>query len=853
MIRRVQRGKVRSEIVAQLVEGLSTPGAVVLTGRPGSGRSHVLRGVSKALDASSRPSFRCSARDADARERIVQASRSAIALIDETEQAAPEVIAALVERVRSGGRVLCAVAADQTTEEEHRAAEWAGLLTPGDEDAPVTRYVHLEPLTLPETLQIAVEVTTAPLDSSVLSALHAMSWGRPAWLIELIHLAAQGGVITSPWPQLSLTQISESGIPTLEFGDALAQNALTDEEVAGALTLARLEPRTLFGHEDLIGSAAVASLLAHGVLIQTPHDATVYGVPELFAAGMRMRATSDIVANTEQRAACTLMLQESLGVPLSGREAHFCTTITDGSGSQQQPDPTRAHLFRRVSLDALSFGAGAECRDLLVRGASYGATLDPLDRSRAATVLHGALAGLRSLNAAPPSSAASAPQRIATIALSHQLAAESPIPQASRSSAFRLGDHSCADAAACDDRDAQLVFARWNDTEPLGTDAEELGRIAATHSIREVALIAGQLIDLENVKRGRRPRDPSPCTDRIARVTEIAVSSPPELRDVLASAVVIEAMLALYLGDTDGSDVALFALMESLPAATRHRIWLGHLGAVGQAISSGDMPRAQREWQLFEARLPRFIPSRLTALLHDTGSAILRTASGHVDVDGNGSDIVDDFPTQVLAYFSGRLDRIGSRIRRYDHLHEPPLDPSRSVVIASLARAHVQASNDQNPVALMQCAEALTAAGYWAPAAFALQEAKRIFMRRRATGSVNRCGALLDTLEVTARRVDPWFRVDRLPASEHVQLTPREAATARLVAEGLSNKAIASRMRCSVRTVESHIAHARAKLSAGDRGELAELMREVQLPGEERERPDVRRRRFDSRLVDQMR
>ena len=843
----MQRGKVRSDIVAQLVRELEEPGTVVLAGRPGSGRSHLLRAVEATLSAAGRSAHRCSAADPRTLGAAAEGDPLHVMLVDDAEQAAPEVIAALVERVQRGGRILCAIAADQSADDVQRGPEWARLLSAEEADGPVTRYVHLESLTLPETLQIAVEVTTAPLDSSVLAALHAMSWGRPAWLIDLVHLAAQGAVVATPWPRLSLTQISEAGSPTLEFADSVAK-ALTDEEVAGATTLAQLEPRTLFGHEDLIGSTAVASLVASGVLIQTPHDATIYGVPELFASGMRLRAKPEAVARVEQRAARTLMLQESLGVPLSERDAHFCTTVADDGADRHEPDRARAELFQRVALDALSFGAGAECRDLLVRGAGYGAALHPLDRSRAATVMHGALAGLRSLHSASAADARTPAQRVATIALASQLSAESPILQEAQS-----GPHSSDDGTDSMERDARFVFARWNNTDPIASDVEELRRIAASHPLREVALLAGQLIDLENIKIGRRPEDPATCTERIARVTDIAVSSAPELRDVLASATVTEAMLALYVGDTDGSNAALYSLTESLPATTRHRIWLGHLGAVGQAIASGDIPRALREWELFESRLPRFLPSRLTALIDDTGGAILRTAMGHTDIDGGGEEIVDDFPTQVLAYFSARLDRIGSRIRRYEHLHGSPIDPSRALVMVALARTHVQASNDQNPVALLQCADALTEAGYWAPAAYAIREAKRIFMRRRATGSVNRCEALLSGLEATARRVDPWFRLERLPANDHVQLTPRESATARLVAEGLSNKAIASRLRCSVRTVESHISHARAKLSAGDRSELAELMREVRLPGEDRDRTEPRGRRFDSRLADQIR
>ena len=52
-------------------------------------------------------------------------------------------------------------------------------------------------------------------------------------------------------------------------------------------------------------------------------------------------------------------------------------------------------------------------------------------------------------------------------------------------------------------------------------------------------------------------------------------------------------------------------------------------------------------------------------------------------------------------------------------------------------------------------------------------------------------------------------------------LSGRELEVAALVADGLANKAIAARLVLSVRTVESHVRHALAKLGLDNRTQLA--------------------------------
>ena len=58
-------------------------------------------------------------------------------------------------------------------------------------------------------------------------------------------------------------------------------------------------------------------------------------------------------------------------------------------------------------------------------------------------------------------------------------------------------------------------------------------------------------------------------------------------------------------------------------------------------------------------------------------------------------------------------------------------------------------------------------------------------------------------------------------ASATEDLTPAEEATARLAAEGLSNKEIARRTNVSIHTVEVHLTRTYAKLGIQSRSQIA--------------------------------
>jgi DNA-binding CsgD family transcriptional regulator len=93
----------------------------------------------------------------------------------------------------------------------------------------------------------------------------------------------------------------------------------------------------------------------------------------------------------------------------------------------------------------------------------------------------------------------------------------------------------------------------------------------------------------------------------------------------------------------------------------------------------------------------------------------------------------------------------------------------------------------------------------------------------RATGSVG--AARAETARATGRQLafeQALALATGAPADAIADpLTGREREVAALVAEGLTNRAIAARLVVTERTVEGHVAHALAKLSFNSRSQIA--------------------------------
>ena len=125
--------------------------------------------------------------------------------------------------------------------------------------------------------------------------------------------------------------------------------------------------------------------------------------------------------------------------------------------------------------------------------------------------------------------------------------------------------------------------------------------------------------------------------------------------------------------------------------------------------------------------------------------------------------------------------------------------------------------------ALEDVGQALVTEGRRADASNALEEAHGAFAAHGAAHDAARVRGVLRSLGVRRRRAAP-----RDPGARAIvgwgSLTESERLTARLVAEGLTNRAIAERLYISPNTVGTHLRHVFSKLRVRSRVDLARLV-----------------------------
>lgn len=829
----------RHLLADRLVQEVAKPGPILLSGPSQSGKSHTLRELAERLQANGVAHLFISCDQANSIEAAQRFPSTQLLVIDGIERAPAGLVRALAERVTAGGSHIASISTDEETRTYHEAVTHLAV-----EDHPAastlagSRHFRITSLGQSDAVSIAANLQgAANLDSVALAAVAKLCWGRPGWLLDLVRLAAAGKIMVSPHPAIADLETSDLHLPSFRLSIRAADGRLDPATIAAAVVLSQLDLRTVQGASELVGAHSVTKLREVGLLVEAPGNPHLVGVPEIIAAPLTLRADPALLQDAQHLAAEKLLAQEALGIPLPDREVMYCAwnfvpheaAPADDQARRRPLVQAHADLVGRLTANLVRFGR-PESRDLLLR-ASATEAFNEFTRVRTAAVLRGPTEGLRLLQATQPQPQPNASDHDTSAMVRHHKVEFLRSQLLAQSDALEPRDGPApADAAQNDLERAALVFARWNDTEPLGEDVQAVLRTARSHPIPEAALLAEQLLVLESSRWGTwlpeqlTPRPQTPhvneayAKQRRNRISILALNGGSELHDELITAVVVEGIIALLSATHLPTMQSLSQTVQHLPGTPFHELWVQHLSAAAVALAAGNRGRAGREWHGFEQRLPKFLPIRLQRLISLVGAELR---------DPTTTPSEQRKPThQLFDYLRGALDvvRLPEQLPKDTNAK---VYGSNTLPVFRLMAAHLGALEARNPAALVRAAERLREQDLWAPAVYALQAARAIFVRRRATGSVSRCDTLLRETECAARQYAPWFSATDLSPAPRGNLTNREVDVARLGAAGFSNREMAERLSCSVRTVESHLASARAKLGAANRSELGPRMQDL--------------------------
>lgn len=797
-------GAIGEPLLAALLSELKHGGSLLVTGPAGSGKSHLLREASARFIREGRSVLELRAGTAGSAGALTEAAPEAIVCVDDLGASDADLLAACAARIAHGSPLLMTLTAGPRQTRTAQALADLVAAVPGGrgEWADVPQFA-IQPLPPSELERLLHAQSDAPLDSSDCHTIVALAEGRPGWALDLLALAQHGELTSRPGPAILEVPRAALDLPTLRALEADLAELATESAIA-AIALADLGPVDPSGAHDLVGATAMSELRGAGVLV-TAADPELCVVPPFVAAALRPAVSADAITRWRRVIAERWLIQESLGIPLNNVETLLSARSFDTSPASD-PLPVdraaRVRVLHRAIANLLDFPGAAQARTLILRAGALGAPLPALQQAQAICVLASPAAALTELATSPPVEGLS--NRLLQQFLRAQFAAEAGSPLLTSDRRPRTAD---ADADAIVS-EASDVFRLWNTTSDISTDHLRLRRIAKATPSAEVSALAAALVDLDQVWNGMLPAGswlalggpvPHPHTQQSALGR--AVDGPLLLA---------HALIAFLAGEQALRAPEFQTLARAIEPAEAHGRWLRHLLAAGTALACGNSVRAALEWTELEREVPRFIPVRLRDWLRDIGDAIRNSESppGHQRTSGMGT-----LPEHLTRYLSGRHDGLVDAIPSSGN-------PRETLPIVRLARAHLTAAAEQNPSELLRAAARLLRLELWAPAAYALSVARMISLSRRAVRGVQHCDERLAELHASVSSTVAWFSPDDLPSVSNVRLTRRERETAGLAAEGLSNSEIAKQLGCSVRTVESHISQARAKLGAVRRQDL---------------------------------
>lgn len=807
-------------LARQLIREFDEHEHLVVSGENGVGKSHMLAQLASLLEdrGSTIQRIRCGDRESALR-LLRETDPAAVFIIDELEVADLELLRAIIVQVKAGGRTISALTSSNADTNYVRDITSALQESSAGSAVSAEPYRHkLEGMTALELRRFIHANASAPLTSYAVAVLSSLAQGRPAWALDLITLYEAGFVTLGPTPAINPRRLQELSLPGLRSA-AASVGDVGHEAAAAAVALSEIDPLDPSQAADLTSERIVHTLIDHGVMI--PFESTgTFSVPVFLAAALDRLTTLEAVADARFRIASGLLLQESLGLPLSITDSLFCSRVLshiDNTGTV--PSQPLLNLVLRTADETVDFTSQGNARALLHRLANHGVQLSGLLGVRTMTLIGGAQQGLARIDASPLTGDA---ERIGGTFLRAILEARGAATISMGRTTRILPASPASNREDAPESAFEQVSRLWNSSAPLVRELDFLRATMHSEEHDAVRLAAGALYKHELLWRGRRLSDADQA-HFLALMQRTMLTGNMAYRDIVDTAFITYACSMLVVYDYLDHAEELQRVISDHRTAPFHQQWLTQLIAAAGALSCGLPARAALEWQHFTQSVPRFLPVRLRARLAWFADAIESAADRHAEV-GTGSwqratptnnerARQEWTLTHFVDYLSGDYDRMPpAPTTELDEPHVP---------VIPIMYQHLAASKALNPAELQRVAAKLFELRLGGPALAALTEARSTLVKRRAAGGVTRCDQQILMIEEELLNRYPWLRPEELPRTTNPSLTPRELAAAMLAAQGLSNMEVAVHLDCSVRTVESHLSQARAKLGITSRREFA--------------------------------
>lgn len=789
-----------SEQLEAASELLNRGERVIISAPTGSGRTHFLAALQSRL--ATQQSFIVSTTLPRAAEQLRAVPQSATLLIDALEHADADFLQAWGERAQAVEPSAAVI--DPTGFDGSFRGLLAGTSRLFDTiDGVLDEATSIELPRLPNdaVAKLLHEHSPDPLDAGTVHAITTLADGRPKWALALLELSQLDGISLFPRPEILASRAT--GVAASAFRSvARTIGELPPGAAAAAVLLSQFDPLDLKGVEDLVGGDHAECLLRRGILTSVG-TRSLYAVPPFLASAIRDLAPAEALTTLEDTVQERLLARYALGFPLSVSEAVFCSRPL----SPARPEAStkyaqlRSALIEKTIIQLVDFGEEQLAKSLLLRSTDVPVLLSPTLRAAVIGVLVSPEAGLTHVGPPPDRNSNAFVGWLGVYSRLSELALSPPSP-----------DSLLPDEHA--EHDAEKIVWLLNRTRAFDrSELAFLAQCARANPDSTLGMLADTLINLEAAGAGELA--PGSWVERMGPVPRTPARTLAELPHSSGMILLAQALTSFILGKGLIFAPEFREIARRSPLHEFHARWLRHYEAASTALACGDLGRAHTEWGLLIASAPHLIPLRVEAQLNTVHTLLGQAAKP--DAHTEWSVVGDPRSAVLLAlflYFAGKHATLVQQ-------HSIPPSNDRTAPLISLIRAHLTAAAAENPRELARLAEVLRQRRAWAPAIYAMGQAREIFLSRRSGVAATECAERIEDLEREIARTVPSYHRSHTRTSDYLHLTAREREVAALAADGLANKEIAARLHCSIRTVESHVAQARAKLGAPSRKDLA--------------------------------